>query len=117
MHITLACTLETAPASADQLKSVINEKRTELAPLLTSELRYYSENARYVDGSLEILDIQNLSGLDYSMSYRYQWHIFNACLDINTQETVNGSVRFTQVPQGLIFDIIDNTPPSPADEL
>ncbi|MDK1703907.1 hypothetical protein OSR40_009155 [Serratia rubidaea] len=117
MHITLACPLKTQPASTDQLKSIINEKRAELAPLLTSELRYYSENARYVEGSLEILEIQNLSGLDYSMSYRYQWHIFNACLDINTQETVNGSVRFTQLPQGLIFDIIDNTPPSPADEL
>ncbi|BEL83775.1 hypothetical protein SM12VA4_04360 [Serratia marcescens] len=51
------------------------------------------------------------------MSYRYKWGIFNACLDINSEDTISDSVRFRVAQRGLIFDIIDNSRPSTADEL
>jgi hypothetical protein len=107
----------TEALSVKKLKKVINEKISELVPSLTSGLSFYSESARYAEGSLEILDIHELSSSQYSMSYRYKWTIFNACLDIRAEEYISDSVTFSLAETGLIFDIIDNSRPSTADEL
>ncbi len=117
MLVTLACSLEVNALSVKKLKKVINGNIAELVPALTSGLSFYSESARYAEDSLEILDIVQQGDNDYSMSYRYKWGIFNACLDINSEDTINDSARFQVTEQGLIFDIIDNSRPSAADEL
>ncbi|MCP1104695.1 hypothetical protein M6G53_04685 [Serratia nevei] len=117
MLVTLACDLEVNALSVKKLKKVINDNIAELVPALTSGLSFYSESARYAEDSLEILDIVPQSDGGYSMRYRYKWGIFNACLDINSEDTLNDSVRFRVTAQGLIFDIIDNSRPSTADEL
>lgn len=78
---------------------------------------YYSEDARYKVGSLEILDIHNVKANGYSMTYCYQWYIFNACLDINTEESLTNAVTFIVHPEKIVFDIINNDRPSTADEL
>ncbi|CAI1012744.1 Uncharacterised protein [Serratia ficaria] len=117
MRITLACDLKINALSVKELKKVINDKISELVPALTSGLSFYSESARYAEDSLEILDIENVGNGDYSMSYRYKWTLFNACLDINAEEFISDSVRFSVTERGVVFDIIDNSRPSTADEL
>lgn len=117
MLVTLACDLDVNALSVKKLKKVINDEIALLVPMLTSGLVFYSENARYVEDSLEILDIVPQGVDDYSMSYRYKWGIFNACLDINSEESISDGVRFRATERGLIFDIIDNSRPSTADEL
>ncbi|CAI0730959.1 Uncharacterised protein [Serratia grimesii] len=117
MDLILHCRTMTEALSVKKLKKVIIDKMSELEPALTSGLSFYSESARYAEGSLEILDIQALSNDKYSMSYRYKWTVFNACLDISAEEYISDSVTFRVAEQGLIFDIIDNSRPSTADEL
>ncbi|MDW5505624.1 hypothetical protein R6Y99_12240 [Pseudomonas lundensis] len=117
MQVTLRYNTMTEALSVKKLKKVINDKMSELAPALTSGLSFYSESARYAEGSLEILDIQEMSNGQYSMSYRYKWTIFNGCLDISAEEYISDSVTFSLAEPGLIFDIIDNSRPSTADEL
>lgn len=117
MQVTLSYSTMIEALSVKKLKKVINDRMSELVPALTSGLSFYSENARYSERSLEILDIHKLSDHEYSMSYRYKWTIFNACLDINAEEYINESVIFSVTESSLCFDIIDNSRPSTADEL
>ncbi|ANI28333.1 hypothetical protein PL78_00560 [Yersinia entomophaga] len=104
-------------SSVSQLSEVIKDNISTIEENLTSGLMYYSEDARYAAGSLEILEIKNIQLNDYSMTYRYQWYIFNACLDINTQDYITNAVTFIVHPEKIIFDIIDYDKPSTADEL
>ncbi|WP_145507097.1 hypothetical protein [Yersinia alsatica] len=99
------------------LKNVINNNIREIEGNLVSGLMYYSEDARYKVGSLEILDIHNVKANCYSMTYCYQWYIFNPCLDINTEESLTNAVTFIVHPEKIVFDIINNDRPSTADEL
>ncbi|CAI1886053.1 hypothetical protein [Serratia liquefaciens] len=117
MQVTLSYSTMIEALSVKKLKKVINDRMSELVPALTSGLSFYLESARYSEGSLEILDIHKLSDHEYSMSYRYKWTIFNACLDINAEEYINESVIFSVTESSLCFDIIDNSRPSTADEL
>lgn len=103
--------------SVSLLKDVIRNNIHSVEEVLVSGLMYYSEDARYTPGSLEILEITNLKDNQHSMTYRYQWYIFNACLDINTEEILTNTVTFIVHPEKIIFDIISNDRPSPADEL
>lgn len=117
MLVTLSRCAEVDTLSVKQLKKVIGNQLAELVPALTSGLSFYSENARYAQGSLEIVEINCISSNEYSMSYRYQWSIFNACLDISGDEYINDSVTFSVTEKGLVFEVIDNSRPSTADEL
>lgn len=117
MLVTLSRCSEVDTLSVKQLRKVVGNQLSDLVPALTSGLSFYSENARYVEGSLEIIEINCISNSEYSMSYRYQWSIFNACLDIRGDEYINDSVTFTVTEKGLVFEIIDNSRPSTADEL
>lgn len=103
--------------SVSLLKEVISNNIHLIEESLVSGLMYYSEDARYTAGSLEILEITNLEDNRYSMTYRYQWHIFNACLDICAEESLTNSVTFIVHPEKIIFDIISNDRPSTVDEL
>ncbi|MFJ1177768.1 hypothetical protein AB8P57_06345 [Yersinia enterocolitica] len=99
------------------LTDAIRNNIREIEGSLVSGLMYYSENAQYTEGSLEILDISALKGNRYSMSYCYRWYIFNPRLDINTEDLLTNTVTFIVHPQKIIFDIINNDRPSTADEL
>lgn len=99
------------------LTDAIRNNIREIEGSLVSGLMYYSENAQYTEGSLEILDISTLKDNRYSMSYCYRWYIFNPCLDINTEDLLTNTVTFIVHPQKIIFDIINNDRPSTADEL
>lgn len=117
MLVTLSRGSEVGTLSVKQLRKVIVNQLSDLVSVLTSGLSFYSENARYTEGSLEIVEINCISSNQYSMSYRYQWSIFNACLDISSDEYINDSVTFSVTEKGLLFEVIDNSRPSTADEL
>ncbi|CFR11078.1 hypothetical protein [Yersinia kristensenii] len=99
------------------LKNFIKSNIGEIEESLVSGLMYYSENAQYTPGSLDILDITALKDNCYSMTYSYQWYIFNPCLDINAEESLTNTVTFIVHPEKITFDIINNDRPSTADEL
>ncbi|AJJ65021.1 hypothetical protein [Yersinia aldovae] len=99
------------------LKNVIRNNIHTIEESFVSGLMYYSEDAHYTPGSLEILEIMHIEDNRYSMTYRYQWYIFNACLDINTEELLTNAVTFIVHPKRILFDIINNDRPSTADEL
>ncbi|MGL6021392.1 MAG: hypothetical protein ACRC0C_22505 [Gibbsiella quercinecans] len=117
MLVTLNCPLQSSALSVKKLKEVIEDNLDILVPALTSGLSFYSESARYVPNSLEILEIKPLHNNEYSMHYRYQWEIFNGCLDISAEENISDNVTFTLNDGKLLFDIIDRSRPSTLDEL
>lgn len=90
-----------------ELSQIIESNIEMIEDPLTAGLSYYSYNARYTPGSLVIKSIELLSNQVYSMSYTYDWTIFNGCLDLNSAEDSNETVSFIVKPQGLEFDIID----------
>ncbi|EIC82359.1 hypothetical protein [Serratia sp. M24T3] len=90
-----------------ELKQIIESNIEVIEVPLTAGLSYYSYNARYTPDSLVITSIELLNNQSYSMSYAFDWTIFNGCLDLNSVENSNESVSFIVKPEGLEFDIID----------
>ncbi|WAS99927.1 hypothetical protein [Rouxiella chamberiensis] len=93
--------------SIAELKQIIESNIQVIEDPLTAGLGYYSPNARYTPGSLVIKSIELKDNQAYSMSYRYDWTIFNGCLDLNAEEDSIETVSFILKPEGLEFDIID----------
>lgn len=56
MLVTLSRCSEVVALSVKQLRKVVNNQLSDLVTTLTSGLSFYSENARHVEGSLEIID-------------------------------------------------------------
>lgn len=52
MQVTLSYSTMIEALSVKKLKKVINDRMSELVPALTSGLSFYSESARYSEGSL-----------------------------------------------------------------
>ncbi len=99
--------LQEKKTSITELKQLIESNIDKIEVPLTAGLSYYSYNARYTPGSLVIKSIELLKNQVYSMSYTYDWTIFNGCLDLNAAEVSKESVSFIVKPEGLEFDIID----------
>lgn len=93
--------------SIAELKQIIESNIQVIEDTLTAGLTYYSQNARYTPGTLVIKSIELLHNQLYSMSYTYDWTIFNGCLDLNSEEDAKETVSFIVKPNGLEFDIID----------
>jgi hypothetical protein len=51
------------------------------------------------------------------MLYDFMWNLFSPCQDLNETFTRQEDVLFHITPGALVFEVIDNTRPSPADEL
>lgn len=88
-----------------------------IEPELTGSLLWYSQNAQYVPDSLKIISIEYSPESRYKMTYSFRWNVFNACLDIDAGQTTTETVNFECQPDALIFDFIDTTQPTAADEL
>lgn len=99
--------LQEKKTGTGELKQLIESNIEKIEVSLTAGLSYYSYNARYTPGSIVIKSIELLPNQVYSMSYTYDWTIFNGCLDLNSAEKSNESVSFIVKPEGLEFDIID----------
>jgi len=99
------------------LNQIIKQNIPKIEPQLIGDLAWYSQNARFVPGSLKIISIDSVDSLRYKMCYQFAWNIFNACLDIDASQIVTESVNFQIIPGFLAFDLIDNPWPSTANEL
>ncbi|MFS2222479.1 hypothetical protein [Pantoea sp. B65] len=99
------------------LKEIIEQNIPKIEQQLVGDLAWYSQNARFVPGSLKIISIAPAGSLRYKMSYQFVWNIYNACLDIDAAETSCESVQFQIIPGFLALEVIDNQYPSTANEL
>ena len=84
---------------------------------LTGSLLWYSQNAQYVPDSLKIISVEHSGESRYKMAYSFRWNVFNACLDIDEDETTTETVNFEFQPGQLIFDFIQTEQSTTADEL
>ncbi|MBS0968289.1 MULTISPECIES: hypothetical protein [Yersiniaceae] len=117
MQLCISLPSDNATLSVSQLKTIVDANIPLLEDSLIGNLSYYSDNARYEAGSLTVTGLEPLSAHVYSMTYRYRWTIFNGCLDIDAAEQREERITFTHSGSQLCFNIIDNSRPSPSDEL
>lgn len=104
-------------ASESELFNVIQRIIPKIEDELTGSLLWYSQNAQYVPQSLKIISFERTGTSGYKMTYSFSWNVFNACLDIDADETTIQSVNFECQPDALIFDFIDTEGVTAADEL
>lgn len=102
--------------SESELISTIQRIIPKIEDELTCSLLWYSQNAQYVPQSLKIISFERI-GPGYKMTYSFSWNVFNACLDIDSDETTIQSVNFECQPDALVFDFIDTERVTAADEL
>lgn len=100
-----------------ELFSLIQRIVPKIEDELTGSLLWYSQNAQYVPQSLKIISFEPTGPSGYKMTYSFSWNVFNACLDIDADETTIQSVNFERQPDALIFDFIDTERFTTADEL
>lgn len=117
MTILIPATLSLNETDTTRLSAIINQNIPKLTSALVGDLQWYSQNALFVPDSLRIISITEIAPSCFKMHYHFEWNNFNACLNINETESQIESVIFQLVPQGLLFDVIENERPSPADEL
>jgi len=117
MQLCISLPSDNARLSVSDLKTIVDANIPLLEESLVGNLSYYSDNARYEAKSLTVTQLTQLSERTYSMTYCYRWTIFNGCLDIDAVEQREESITFTHSGSQLCFNIIDNSRPSPSDEL
>ena len=103
--------------SESALTEVIQRIIPKIEDELTGSLLWYSQNAQYVPDSLKIISVERTGSTGYKMTYRFRWTVFNACLDIDADETSFETVNFECRPTELIFDFIETERATAADEL
>ncbi|MDF7650259.1 hypothetical protein PUG42_17065 [Erwiniaceae bacterium L1_54_3] len=101
----------------EKLQAIIQGNILKIAESLAGDLQWYSQNAQLVPDSFKIISIQPLDNKRFKMLYDFTWNLFNPCLDLNEFRTQHEEVLFHIAPGALVFSVIDNTRPSPSDEL
>ena len=117
MREIIPCDILQADRNPLELKNIILQNIPKTEKILTGDLRWFSQSALLVTGSVKIISVVPVVNNKYKMYYPFDWNVFNACLDINQTETKKERVEFEVIPGALFFDFIDNTRPSTADEL
>jgi hypothetical protein len=117
MQLCISLPSDKATLSVSDIQTLVDANIPLLEDTLVGNLSYYSDNARYETGSLVVTQVEQLSEYLYSMTYRYRWTIFNGCLDIDAAEQTQERITFTHSGSQLCFNTIDNSRPSPSDEL
>lgn len=100
-----------------KLRNIILQNIPKIEKMLIGDLQWYSQNALFVPGTVNVISVEPMSNGRYKLIYQFDWNVFNACLDINQTETQRESVEFEVIPGALAFNFIDNARPSTADEL
>ncbi|MEB5973569.1 hypothetical protein ACWXWB_12875 [Pantoea dispersa] len=101
----------------DKLRNLIQGNILKIAKDLAGDLQWYSQNAQLVPDSFTLISIQPVGNKRFKMLYDFRWDLFNPCLDLNETFTQREEVVFAITPGALVFEVIDNTRPSPSDEL
>ncbi|RPE03600.1 hypothetical protein BBB56_03675 [Candidatus Pantoea deserta] len=100
-----------------ELIAFIQRNIPKIAQPLAGDLQWYSPHAQLLPESFKIKSVEKLASNRFKMLYQFDGHIFSPCLDLNETFTREEQVSFRLLPGVLEFELIDNQPPSPADEL
>ncbi|MDF2783894.1 MAG: hypothetical protein K0S95_429 [Pantoea eucrina] len=117
MQAIINANVATGEHDCDKLRSIIQGNILKIAEALAGELGWYSQNAQLVPESFQVISIKAVNSDSFKMLYEFSWDLFNPCLDLNETFTRHEEVRFHVKPGALVFDVIDNSRLSPADEL
>ncbi|MCE0488905.1 hypothetical protein LU196_02385 [Pantoea sp. Mb-10] len=117
MRSIIHCTVNENEDDCAVLRAIIQGNILKIAEALAGDLQWYDQNAKLSAESFKIVSIQPLGNNRFKMLYDFRWDLFNACLDLNESVTQREQVSFQVKQDALEFDVIDNTRPSPADEL
>ncbi|MDF7629593.1 hypothetical protein PUG46_09930 [Erwiniaceae bacterium L1_55_4] len=117
MQSIIHCDIAVDEDDCEKLQAIIQGNILKIAEALSGDLQWYSQNAQLVPDSFKIISIQPHDNNRFKMLYDFKWDLFNPCLDLNETSTQHEEVLFQVVPGALVFSVIDNTRPSPADEL
>lgn len=113
----IECDIAAGESDCAKIAAVVQRNILKITALLVGDLRWYSENARYVAGSLKVVSVEKQGLNSFKLLYDFDWNVFNPCLDLNETVTQSERVTFHLKPGALEFDVIDNQQPSPGDEL
>lgn len=117
MHRTLPLKNRQSDITPLVLIEEIKQNIPKIEEELVGNLNWYSPNARYVPNTLNVISLEELGQSRYKLNYSFLWNVFNACLDIDSDETSYSSVNFVLSDGALVFDFIDNEPDSMSEEL
>nr|WP_310616301.1 hypothetical protein [Pantoea cypripedii] len=117
MQAIIHCDIAEGEDDCTKLQAIIQGNILKIAEALAGDLQWYSQNARLVPESFCIISISPGPNNRFKMLYDFMWNLFSPCQDLNETFTRQEDVLFHIVPGALVFEVIDNTRPSPADEL
>lgn len=117
MQAIIHCDIAVGEDNCAMLQAIIQGNILKIASALAGDLQWYSQNARLVPESFRIISIKIIANNRFKMLYDFQWNLFSPCQDLNETFTRQEDVMFHIKPGALVFEVIDNTRPSPADEL
>ncbi|MCZ4059075.1 hypothetical protein O3W44_08305 [Pantoea sp. LMR881] len=117
MQPRIACDIAQDESDCAKLMAIIQRNILKIAEPLVGDLQWYSQNALLVPESLKIISVEKTDNNRFKMLYNFDWNLFSPCLDLNETVTQKEQIMFHIVPGALEFEIIDNTRPSPGDEL
>lgn len=117
MPSIIHCDIAVNEDDCETLARFIQGNILKIAEALAGDLQWYSQNAQLVPESFQIISIKPTHNNRFKMLYDFSWNLFNPCLDLNEIFKRREEVLFQVQPGVLVFDVIDNERPSPADEL
>jgi len=100
-----------------ELIAELQDNLVQIEDELVGNLLWYSPDAHFVPNSVNIISLEYLGESRYKMNYSFRWNVFNACLDIDADETSYNSVNFVLTESAVKFDFIDDEPSAMSDEL
>ncbi|MGK3142689.1 hypothetical protein [Pantoea sp. C2G6] len=117
MLLRIECDIAPDESDSAKIAEIVQRNILKISDLLAGDLRWYSQDARLVPGSLKIVSVKKHGPNSFNLLYDFDWNLFSPCLDLNETVTQSEQVNFRITPGALEFDLIDNQLPSPADEL
>jgi len=117
MHKTLPLNNRENGVTELELINELKQNIPKIAGELVGNLLWYSPNAHFVPNTIDIISLEYLGESRYKMNYSFCWNVFNACLDIDTDEISYNSVNFALTEDAAVFDFIDNEPDTMSEEL
>lgn len=113
----IECDIVQGETDRTKLATIIQRNILKIIEALAGDLQWYSQNALLVPESFEIILIEPIAENRFKLLYHFDWNLFSPCQDLNETVQQKEQVMFHILPGALVFEVIDNRRPSPADEL
>jgi len=117
MLLRIECDIAQDETDCPKIAAIIQRNILKISDELAGDLRWYSQEARLVPGSMKIISVEKQPPNSFKLLYDFEWNLFSPCLDLNETVSQSERVTFHIEPGALVFDVIHNSRPSPADEL